>query len=98
MRKAAQRARARVALLAAEHFGLQIPTTIDLCSYDSVKIGVPVVDTIDFNIQPGGDDQIEFYSACCDTTAVQNGIIMRMHQSEGYWIFRWALKSSDELN
>ena len=62
-----------------------------------MKIGVPVVDTIDFNIQPGGDDQIEFYSACCDTTAVQNGIIMRMHPSEGYWIFRGALKSSSKL-
>ncbi len=97
LRKAAQRARARVAFLTAEHFGLQIPSTVDLCSFDSVRIGVPVVDTIEFNIQSGDRDKVEFYSACCDTTAVQNGIAMRMHPSEGYWIFRGALKSSSKL-
>ena len=97
MRKAAQRARARVAYLTAQHFGLQIPSTVDLCSYDGVQIGVPVVDTIEFNIQPGENDMVEFYSACCDTTAVQNGIIVRMQPSEGFWIFRGAQKSSAKL-
>ena len=97
LRKASQRARARVAFLTAEHFGLQISSTVDLCSYDSVRIGVPVVDTIEFNIQVGDNDTIEFYSACCDTTAVQNGIVLRMQPSEGYWIFRGAQKSSAKL-
>lgn len=97
LRKASQRARARVALLTAEHFGLQIQSAIDPCSYDSARIGIPVVDTVEFNIQNGEHDTVEFYSACCDSTAVQNGIAMRMHPSEGYWIFRGALKSSSKL-
>ena len=97
LRKASQRARARVAFLTAEHFGLQIPSVVDLFSYDGCKIGVPVVDTIEYNIQSGESGLVEFYSACCDTTSINNGIIVGMHPSEGYWIFRGALKSSSKL-
>ena len=97
LRKASQRARARIAHMTAEHFGLKIQTTTDLFSFNSDLIGVPVVDTIEFNIQARDDDCVDFYSAACDSTSVQNGIIARMHPSEGFWIFRGALKSSSKL-
>ena len=97
LRKASQRARARIALMTAEHFGLKIPTVIDLFSFKSELIGVPVVDTIEFNIQAGDNDMVEFYSAACDSTSLQNGIVVRMHPSEGFWIFRGALKSSSKV-
>ena len=44
--------------------------------------------------EQAADDTVEFYSACTDTTAVQNGIVARMHESEGLWIFRGGAKSS----
>lgn len=94
LRKACQRARARVALTCAEHFGLNITTTRDLFSYSQDKIGVPIVDTVEFDIKEGPDDLVEFYSACTDTTAIQNGIITKMHESEGLWVFRGGAKSS----
>jgi len=97
LRKASQRARARIAYMTAEHFGLKIQTTTDLFSFRNDPIGIPIVDTIEFNIQAGDDDCIDFYSAACDSTSVQNGIIVRMHPSEGFWIFRGALKSSSKL-
>ena len=97
LRKASQRARARVALMTAEHFGLSIPSTLDLFSYNNDKIGVPVVDTMEFNIQAGDDDTVEFYSACCDSTTLQNGLAARMHPSEGFWVFRGASKSSSKV-
>ena len=94
LRKACQRARARVALTCAEHFGLKITTTRDLFSFNQDQIGVPIVDTVEFDIKEGPDETVEFYSACTDTTAVQNGIITKMHESEGLWVFRGSAKSS----
>ena len=94
LRKACQRSRSRVALLCAEHFGLSIHTTRDLFSFTQDQIGVPIVDTVEFDIKEGPDCEVEFYSACIDTTAIQNGIITKMHESEGLWVFRGGAKSS----
>jgi len=94
LRKACQRARARVALMTAEHFGLSIATTRDLFSYNQTAVGVPAVDTVEFDIKDGPDDTIEFYSACVDTTSIQNGILVKMHESEGLWVFKGGAKSS----
>ena len=94
MRKACQRARCRVALLAAEHFGLGIAKTKDLFSFRQAPIGVPVADTIEFDLKDGPDDTVEFFSACTDTTAVQNGILSKMHEGEGIWVFKGSAKSS----
>jgi hypothetical protein len=80
--------------MCAEHFGLSIATTRDLFSFSQDQIGVPIVDTVEFDIKEGPDDMVEFYSACTDTTAIQNGIITKMHESEGLWIFRGGAKSS----
>jgi hypothetical protein len=94
LRKACQRSRARIALMTAKHYGLEIPTTTDLFSFNQDQIGVPVVDTVEFDLKEAPDDTVEFYSACTDTTAIQNGIISKMHESEGLWIFRGSAKSS----
>jgi hypothetical protein len=94
LRKACQRARSRIALMAAKHYGLEIATSTDLFSFNQDPIGVPVVDTVEFDLKETPDDTVEFYSACTDTTAVQNGIIAKMHESEGMWVFRGSAKSS----
>lgn len=82
LRKACQRARAKLALRTAKHFGLTIPTAKDLFSYDQDEIGVALTDTIEYDIKDGPNNSVEFYSACVDTTAIQNGILTRMHESE----------------
>ena len=94
LRKACSRTRSRLALLTAEHFGLEIPTTKDLFSFNQQMIGVPLVDTVEFDVKDGPDDTVEFFSACVDTTGVQNGILCKMHESEGIWIFRGNPRSS----
>jgi hypothetical protein len=94
LRKACQRARARIALATAKHYGLEIATCTDLFSFNQDQIGIPVVDTVEFDLKETSDDTVEFYSACTDTTATQNGIITKMHESEGLWIFRGSAKSS----
>ncbi len=94
LRKACQRSRARVASMCAEHFGLSITTTRDLFSFTHDQIGVPIVDTVEFEIKEGPDNTVEFYSACTNTTAIQNGIITKTHESEGLWVFCGGVKSS----
>ena len=94
LRKACQRARSRVALITSAQFGLSIPTVKDLFAYEQDPIGVPVADTVEFDIKEGPDNTVEFYSACVDTTGVQNGILTKMHESEGIWVFRGSAKSS----
>ena len=97
LRKACQRSRCRVALMVAEHFGLSIPTTRDLFAFNQDFIGVPVADTIEFDVKEGPDDTVEFYSAAVDTTSVQNGILCKMHDSEGIWVFKGSAKSSAKI-
>ena len=94
LRKACQRARSRVALLTAEHFSLDITTTKDLFAFHQDPIGVPVADTIEFDVKEGTADTVEFYSACVDTTCIQNGVLAKMHESEGIWVFRGSARSS----
>ena len=94
LRKASQRARACLALKVADHFGLSIPKQKDLFSYEQGEIGVPVLDTMEFDLKEGENSTVEFYSACVDTTSIQNGIACNMHPSEGIWIFRGGAKSS----
>jgi hypothetical protein len=97
LRKACQRARCRVGLMVAEHFGLNIATTRDLFAFNQDPIGVPVADTVEFDIKEGGDGTVEFYSGCVDTTGIQNGILAKMHDSEGIWVFRGSAKSSAKI-
>ena len=95
LRKACSRARARIAVLTAKHFGLKIATTRDLFAFDDSRtVGVPLVDTVEFDLKEGPDSTVEFFSACVDTTCVQNGILCKMHESEGLWIFRGSPRSS----
>ena len=86
-----------MALIAAEHFGLSITTTRDLFSYNQDPVGVPVTDTVEFDLKEDPDGNVEFYSACVDTTAVQNGILVKMHEGEGIWVFRGAARSSAKV-
>ena len=101
LRKACQRARARLAVTTARHFGLEVATTNDLFSFNHDEpIGIAVTDTIEYDIkaeQIDGNDVVEFYSACVDTTSIQNGILARMHESEGLWVFRGNAKSSAKI-
>ena len=97
LRKACQRARSRLALITAEHFGLSIATTRDLFAYNQDLIGVPVTDTIEFDLKEDADGGVEFYSGCVDTTAIQNGILAKMHEGEGIWVFRGSAKSSAKI-
>ena len=55
---------------------------------------MPVLDTVEFDLKESQDETVEFYSACTDTTAIQNGIVTKMHESEGLWVFRGSAKSS----
>ena len=57
-----------------------------------------MIDTIEFDIKEGVDNTVEFYSACIDTTGIQNGILCRMHESEGLWVFRGSAKSSAKMS
>ena len=97
LHKACQRARSLLALQTAKHFGLSIQTTKDLVSFNQDAIGVPVVDTAEFDIKEGLDDTVEFYSACVDTTSLQNGILCKMHESEGMWVFKGSARSSAKM-
>jgi hypothetical protein len=97
LRKACQRARCRVALMVAEHYGLNITTTRDLFSFNQDLIGVPVADTVEFDIKEGPDNTVEFYSGSVDTTSIQNGILAKMHEGEGIWVFKGSAKSSAKI-
>ena len=94
LRKACQRARCMVAKEIADEFGLQIDTQRDVHGYDSLQIGVPTVDTVEFDLAQTEGDTVTLYNACCDTTTIRNGILCHMNPSEGYWLFKGTPRPS----
>jgi hypothetical protein len=100
LRKANQRARARLASLVAKMFDLKIEEVHDIHEFNDKKMAVFLNDTIEFDIKSTGtadNSDVDFYSACVDTTSIQNGIACNMHPTEGVWVFcgdqRNSLKS-----
>jgi hypothetical protein len=93
LRKACQRSRCLIAQQVAEKFGVKIKTHKDIHSYDETSIGVPTVDTVEFDIMQK-DDKVHLYNACVDTSTVQNGVLCHMNPTEGYWLFKGAPRSN----
>jgi len=93
LRKACQRARCMAASRVARKFGLSILEHIDVRSYDQELVGVPTADTIEHDITLR-DGRVLMHNACCDTTALQNGVLCQMNPAEGYWLFRGSPRSS----
>jgi hypothetical protein len=93
LRKACQRARCMAASRVARKFGLKILEHIDVHSYDQELVGVPTADTIEHDIT-ARDGRVLLHNACCDTTALQNGVLCQMNPAEGYWLFKGSPRSS----
>ena len=93
LRKACQRARCMIAQQVAERFGVKIKTHKDIHSYEDISVGIPTVDTIEFDIVQR-DGLVHLYNACTDTSTVQNGVLCNMNAAEGYWLFKGAPRSS----
>jgi hypothetical protein len=77
----------------ADTFGLTITTQKDVHGYDHLDIGIPTVDTVEFDLVRKGSS-ICLHNASCDTTTLQNGLLCQMNPSEGYWLFKGSPRSS----
>jgi hypothetical protein len=55
-----------------------------------VLMAVPTTDTIEHDLIRNDTHTVMVINSAVDTTKVTNGIICRMHPSEGYWLFRGA--------
>ena len=93
LRKACQRSRCHVAKQVADAFGLTIKTHNDIHSYENNTIGVASIDTIEFDLTQH-KDTISLQNACADAASMHNGVLCKMHASEGYWLFKGATRSS----
>ena len=55
-----------------------------------VLMAVPTTDTIEHDITRIDTNSVIVMNSAIDTTRVTNGILCKMHPSEGYWLFRGA--------
>ena len=55
-----------------------------------VLMAVPTTDTIEHDLARNDPSSVIVMNSAVDTTKVTNGILCRMHPSEGYWLFRGA--------
>jgi hypothetical protein len=60
----------------------------------NVLMAVPTTDTIEHDIMRSDSNHVVVMNSAVDTTRVTNGILSRMHPSEGYWLFRGAPRGS----
>ena len=93
LRRAAQRARARLLYLAADALKLQVNHINDINAYEPRKVAIPFTDVIQHNValkQADGASTVAIYNGCTPTTVRFNGILVRMAPSEGMRIFQGA--------
>jgi hypothetical protein len=55
-----------------------------------ILMAVPTTDTVEHDLARGDAQTVMVMNSAIDTTKVTNGILCRMHPSEGYWLFRGA--------
>jgi hypothetical protein len=55
-----------------------------------VLMAVPTTDTVEHDLIRRDTHTVTVMNSAIDTTKVTNGILCRMHPSEGYWLFRGA--------
>ena len=94
LRRASQRARARVLCLAAEALGVCVDSRDDTSSYTACRTSRPCVDTFEHDLcmhsSKADGDVVAVYNGCASTTVRFNGLLVRMAPSDGMRIFRGA--------
>jgi hypothetical protein len=94
LQRACSRARNRLLYVVCEKLGLTPEQSItDIHSFNNCKIAVPVCETMRCDFYERKDKKVVLLNSCVDTTRVQNGILCKMHESEGFWIFHGAPRS-----
>lgn len=94
LRKACQRSRLRVIKMAADWFDLPVNSVVDIHSYNHCELAVPTIDTLSYDLAELRSGHFSLFSKCCDTTTNKNGILHRLHPSEGFWIMRGPTRAS----
>lgn len=100
LRKACQRARNRLIKMLADEFGMRVACVEDVLAHTlagsakndrkPILMAVPTTDTIEHDITRNESHHVIVMNSAVDTTRLTNGILCRMHPSEGYWLFRGA--------
>lgn len=98
LRKINERNNNRILKIVADELGLCIPSVVDTCAYDPHDIAIPTTVTMVNDLKRQKDGRITFTSKCVDTTCIENGALCRMHPSEGFWLFKGAIRHNSSAN
>ena len=93
LRRGCSRARCRLLQGLAEAFHVKVPHVQDIHAHEACTVCIPTVDTVEHDIACSGP-HVAVFNGCCDTTRPFNGMLVRMHASEGYWLVRGAKRGS----
>lgn len=95
LQRACSRARNRLLYQACEVLGLTPQQSMtDIQSHDGCKVAVPVCETLRHDFFMDREKRIVFLNGCVDTRRVTNGIMCKMHETEGVWVFRGPPRAS----
>lgn len=89
LRRAGKRSRCRLIYELAQEFGLRIDSIDDIQAHENTTIAIPNLDTVEHDIICRDNTQsVSVLNGCTDTNRAVPGVLMKMHASEGFWIFR----------
>lgn len=95
LQKACSRARNHILYVACQKLGLQPKASVvDMHSNDSRRIVTPFCETLRHDISRVSETTVQILNHAVDTTKIQNGIMCKMHPSEGIWLFRGAPRAT----
>ena len=99
LKRACQRARCRLLKMLADKFGVRVQCVDDVQAYytrqsEPQLLAVPCTDTLEHDICRLHGSSVAIHNLAVDTTRVTNGVLMQMHPSEGYWLFRGAQRGT----
>lgn len=95
LRRTSTRSRCRTVQMVANALNLSVPVAGDVFDFeDGASLPVYTTDTLDHNISETDDGRIALFNECCDSTAISNGILFRLHPTEGTWVFQGSHQSA----
>eukprot|EP00961_Rhodomonas_salina_P089552 1204244-Rhodomonas_salina.5 len=95
LQRACSRCRNRILYMACQALSLDPQqSTSDIYSMDQRRVVVPSCETLRHDFFATHNNKVCILNSSVDTTRVQNGIMCRMHPSEGIWVFKGAPRAN----
>jgi hypothetical protein len=94
LKRACYRSRCSLLYDLAQTFGVSVQSIEDIQAKRPRNLAVHAIDTVEYDmVFQERTGQVHIFNGCADTNLTHNGVMVKMHPAEGYWLFRCGDKN-----